>query len=119
MKALYQMAHVVILTSAYEGFPMVIKEGMANGCIPLVTALPGNTSHLRERENALLIFEVAQEDAVVREGITQINWLLENTAARTQLSERCHHYALTHFSRAHFIEQYRDLLLRSAENTAD
>lgn len=119
MKALYQMAHVVILTSAYEGFPMVIKEGMANGCIPLVTALPGNTSHLRERENALLIFEVAQEDAVVREGITQINWLLENTAARTQLSERCHHYALTNFSRAHFIEQYRDLLLRSAENTAD
>ncbi|MBS1643839.1 MAG: glycosyltransferase family 4 protein [Bacteroidetes bacterium] len=118
MKVLYQMAHVVILTSAYEGFPMVIKEGMANGCIPLVTALPGNTSHLREKENALLIFEVAEEDAVVREGIAQINWLLENAAARKQLSEHCHQYAVAHFSKAQFIKQYRDLLLQCSEKGA-
>lgn len=110
MKMLYEAASVIILTSAYEGFPMVIKEGMANGCIPLVTALPGNLTHLRHQENALLINEIADEDLVVKEAIAQLEWLLKNPGERSALSAQAFHYAKEHFSKRKFMEQYRVLL---------
>ncbi len=111
MQALYAASHVIILTSAYEGFPMFIKEGMAQGCIPLVTALPGNKTHLREGENALLITDVTDEDAVVAEGIAQLSRLISDDGLSARLSAAAGQYAQMHFSRSTFASAYRDLLL--------
>ena len=101
---------MILLTSAYEGFPMFIKEGMAQGCIPVVTALPGNKTHLRQGENALLIEEITDEDSVVSAGIAHLKALMENDELRTQLSASAFSYAHQHFGKKNFMKAYNQLL---------
>lgn len=97
MQGIYHQCHVIILTSAYEGFPMVIKEGMANSCIPVITALEGNKTHLVNNVNALLINNFESEDAVVKQGIEQLNALMKNKLLLERLSINCREYAIAHF----------------------
>jgi glycosyltransferase involved in cell wall biosynthesis len=113
MNRLYDLCHVIILTSAYEGFPMVIKEGMAYGCVPLVTALEGNKMHLKNGYNSILIDEFENEDAVVKQGIIQVNLLLNDDRKLKQLSETAHEYAQKHFDKAQFLHAYREFLLNT------
>jgi glycosyltransferase involved in cell wall biosynthesis len=110
MKALYRQADAILLTSAYEGFPMFIKEGMANGCIPIVTALPGNRTHLHHQQNALLIMSVEDEEAVVKEGLQHIQSLLHNAGLKSQLQNSAFNYAKEHFDKKQFTEAYARLL---------
>ncbi len=110
MKKLYESSHVIILTSAYEGFPMVIKEGMANGCIPIVTALPGNLTHLRHGENALLLRNAEDEEDVVAQGIDMTKLLCHDDSLRKNLENSARSYALSHFGKDRFTATYRDLL---------
>jgi glycosyltransferase involved in cell wall biosynthesis len=110
MQSIYAAAHVILLTSAYEGFPMVIKEGMANGCVPVVTALVGNKTHLKQGENALLIESIEDETAVVKEGIACLQQLMQNKDLLSRLSADCRRYASQHFKKAIFESQYQTFL---------
>lgn len=111
MYALYTQCHILILTSAYEGFPMVIKEAMVRGCVPVVTALEGNKTHLTHGMNALLIEAVTDEAAVIEQGIAQIRSLIDTNTVRLQeLSTAAREYAKTHFSKEPFMQAYRKLL---------
>ena len=109
MAALYAQCQALILTSAYEGFPMVIKEAMAYGCVPVVTALEGNKTHLKNGRNALLIEAITDEAAVVQQGIEQIRTLTD-TARLQELSAAARAYAQKHFSKDAFMQAYRQLL---------
>ena len=111
MRELYAQSHVILLTSAYEGFPMFIKEGMAMGCIPVVTALPGNKTHLRGGENALLIENVTNEEAVVTEGIAHLKSLINDPQLRERLSAAAGTYAWATFGKEQFEEAYAKILL--------
>ncbi len=110
MKKLYSECHVILLTSAYEGFPMFIKEGMVQGCLPIVTALPGNKTHLRHEENALLIDAIEDEDAVVQQGIALIERLCAQPEVIDRLSRAAFDYARGHFGSYAFRQSYRQLL---------
>ncbi len=107
MYALYHQCHVILMTSAYEGFPMLIKEGMANGCIPVVTALEGNKSHLFHNENALLIQNPEDEKHVLAEGIHYLKVLTNNLYELERLSGNAYEYARKHFDKANFIAAYK------------
>lgn len=107
MAQLYRQSHILLMTSAYEGFPMFIKEGMANGCIPVVTALEGNKTHLRDNENSLLIENPTDEAYVVEEGINKLTKLINDSEMLVRLSHSAHQYAISHFTRERFIQQYR------------
>lgn len=111
MDELYAGSHVIMLTSAYEGFPMVIKEGMINGCIPLVTALEGNRMHLTHMENALLIDAVEDEEKVVEDGIQHIKWLVQHAVEIPALAKRSYSYAVDHFDKKRFQQIYRAFLI--------
>lgn len=113
MQQLYADCHVILLSSAYEGFPMTIKEGMAQGCIPVVTALPGNKTHLQHGENALLIESIDDEDAVVLQGTAHLKELSADAALRVRLSASAFSYAIKTFSKQYFTSAYRRLLLRN------
>lgn len=111
MYDLYSKCHVLLMTSAYEGFPMLIKEGMANGCIPVVTALEGNKMHLRNEENALLIERPEDEENVVVRGLEHLCRLANNTGELQSLSENCYQYAKANFDKSVFTDKYRTFLL--------
>ena len=113
MAALLSDSDIAVLTSLYEGFPMFIKESMANGCIPLVTALPGNLTHLQDGFNSLLIHEIFDEDRLVLEAIERINLLIGDKALCSRLSRNAYRYARDHFSRLSFIRSYRELFRHS------
>ena len=110
MYHIYLSCHVILMTSAYEGFPMLIKEGMANGCIPVVTALEGNKSHLQNESNSLLILEPENEGNIVPQGLQLIKKLVDNKDLLQSLSYNAHSYAKVHFNKESFIVQYHKLL---------
>ena len=111
MYTVYEQAHVLILTSVYEGFPMVIKEAMACGSVPVVTALEGNRMHLTHNSNALLIESIADEDKVAEEAIKNIHHLVDHPDELKRLSAAAFKYARDHFTKQPFIEKCRALLL--------
>jgi len=111
MIELYKQADSIIMTSAFEGFPMLIKEGMAYGCIPLVTALEGNKTHLTNNDNALLITEIKDEDKLVAECMEQIKYMVTNLSETKRLSANAYNYAKKHFDRNIFLQTYRNFLL--------
>ena len=77
LENIFSISHILLMSSKYEGFPVLIKEAMAHGCVPVVTALPGIMTHLINGENSLLINSVNDEYKVVEEGIQCINLLLK------------------------------------------
>jgi glycosyltransferase involved in cell wall biosynthesis len=111
MGAIQDDCDIALLTSSYEGFPMFIKESMAHGCIPVVTALPGNLMHLQDEINCLLIREIQDEGAVVEQGIAKIELLIKDIPLCERLSLNAYQYARQHFTREIFSRQYRVLLV--------
>jgi L-malate glycosyltransferase len=111
MTAVFAGSNIALLTSLYEGFPMFIKESMANGCIPIVTDLPGYRSHLTDGINCLLIHEIKDEEAIIKEGIEKITGLENNKNLLTRISQSAYAYARDHFSKASFNSSYRKLLV--------
>jgi L-malate glycosyltransferase len=111
MAALMAKSDIALLTSSYEGFPMFIKESMANGCIPVVTALPGNLMHLKDRFNSMLIHEILDEKKLIEEGIHIIMELTKDKNLCVQLSAEAYYYAKQHFSRDEFNKAYRELFM--------
>jgi len=110
METLFSESHILLMTSAYEGFPVLIKEAMAHGCVPVVTALPGILTHLQDGENSLLIQSVSDEQKVVEEGIRHIQFLLQQNQVLKKISRTCFDYASRHFSKKPFYQAYAELL---------
>lgn len=119
MDLIYSQHHIILLTSAFEGFPMVIKEGMANGCVPLVTALEGNKTHLTHLQNAYLIGEIENEEEVVQQGISLVERILSHPEEFTGIQANAYRYAATHFTKEAFRSSYRNLLLPSQSSPND
>jgi len=110
MNKIFSSGHVLLMTSAYEGFPVLVKEAMAFGCVPVVTALPGMMTHLTDGENSLLIKSVTEEAKVIEEGIRHIHFLLENKGMLEKMSTVCFEYAKRHFDKKSFSQSYAELL---------
>lgn len=113
MYALYNQCHAIIMTSAWEGFPMLVKESMACGCIPVVTGLNGIKSHLRHMETALFMEQPENEEGVVKQGIELLQYLTSDIHIAT-LSAHCYAYAREHFDKKIFTEKIRKFLLGQA-----
>ena len=110
LERIFSEGHILLMTSAYEGFPVLIKEAMAHGCVPVVTALPGILTHLTDGENSLLIKSVLDEQKVIEEGIGNIQLLLQKKQVLEKMSRSCFEYAKNHFSKKPFYQAYAELL---------
>ena len=107
MYALHQQMDVLIMTSAFEGFPLVIQEAMANGAVPLVTAVDVIPEHIVHGENGFLINNPQNEKEVVKSAILQLKQICHNTYNLKSISKNAFEYAKNNFDEDTFNSAYR------------
>jgi len=79
---LLRESHVFVLPSAFEGLPVSVLEAMANGCVPVVTAIRSGIPELiRDGENGFVV-SVGDVDAIV----SRIRTLEADDACRVRMS---------------------------------
>ena len=108
LAAFYKQLTFLLITSEYEGFPMVIMESMAQGVIPISTNVGGISEHITNNKNGILINEL-DENKIVEKFCYSIFQLIENAKLRNDLSYNSVLYAQEHFSIGQFIMNYRKL----------
>lgn len=108
---IYQQSDILILTSAYEGLPIVVMDMMARGKIVLSTAVDGIPDYVTHQQNGLLI-TATDEEKIIQEAIELIEIVISNPALKKTIGENSHRYALQHFSGEVFCKSYRDIIYR-------
>jgi glycosyltransferase involved in cell wall biosynthesis len=106
----YNESDILILTSSEEGFPMVVMEAMARGCLILATPVGDLPVHIRQGEEGFLFSSVQNEETILIEGVILIRKLLGDAMLCHRISEHNIMYAKDHFNLLTFEESYRDLL---------
>lgn len=111
LHAIQQASDVLLLTSAFEGLPMVVMEMMAFGKVVVSTAVNAIPDYITHMENGLLIKSI-EEDAIVEEGIELLRLLIEQPALKSALGRRSVEIAIQKFGGEVFCREYRKVLLR-------
>lgn len=114
---IYQQAHIIIITSTTEGFPLAIEEGMSRGCAVIATPVGDIPIHVKHNENGFLFSSVLNEALIVDEGVSFISLLAEEKTLLLQTGERNRKYAYENFSIETFNDRYQQLFnkLRSKQ----
>jgi glycosyltransferase involved in cell wall biosynthesis len=105
----YDNAHMLLLSSSREGFPLVIMEAMMHGVVPVSTNVGGISEHVFSGENGFLINENASPK-IVEEFIRIINDMKEDRDNLNWIMQNAHDYAMKNFRKEEFISSYRKLL---------
>lgn len=109
MKRIYQEADVLLMTSSFEGLPIVVMQMMAHGKTVVSTAVNGIPDYIHHMENGLLIKATA-ENEIINEGSAYIEMLQKDPALRTKLGKRSREIAIEKFSMNIFCKIYRQWL---------
>jgi glycosyltransferase involved in cell wall biosynthesis len=80
---IYTKAHINILPSSSEGFPKVIAEGAAFGCIPLVTDLSSINQYIQDGENGFLLQDTNKETIIEKLNLIAMSSNLKNISLST------------------------------------
>lgn len=106
---IYNKNDILILTSAYEGLPIVVMEMMARGKIIVSTAVGGIPDYISDNENGLLITNIDEEE-IVTESVHKLQQLAKNDALRNLLSQNAYTFALNRFGEESFCKAYNKIL---------
>ena len=101
---------ILLMTSAWEGFPLVIMEAMAFGAIPLVSNIDAIPEHIKHGENGYLLEHTIDENAMAKEAVNLISSLVKNRNELSINSQKGFQYASIHFGAKVFEEQYREIM---------
>jgi glycosyltransferase involved in cell wall biosynthesis len=107
---IYAAAHLLILTSSTEGFPLVVIEAMAWGCAVLATPVGDIPLHVKPGVNGFLFDAVNNESAIITEGVNHILELKNNRAALETMTANNINYAKHNFAIENFNEAYRETI---------
>ena len=110
INSIYSRAHLLVVTSNTEGFPMVVIEAMANGCAIIATPVGDIPLHVKNNENGFLFSSVDDESTIIHEGYEKILWLKNNPEQWKKISETNIRYAADYFGIEQFNSAYRSLL---------
>ena len=110
MEQIYQQSDVLIMTSAFEGLPIVVMKMMAYGKVVLSTAVNGIPDYIRHMDNGLLIEAVTDEVQVVEQGVELLRLLVKDPALKKGLGQQSHEDAARLFSNQAFCAAYREVL---------
>lgn len=110
MDRIYRQSDVLILTSAFEGLPIVVMKMMAYGKVVLSTAVNGIPDYIEHMKNGLLIWET-NESEIVMKGIELLRVVISDPKLKKALGEKSRDIATRKFSRKVFCKTYRQILL--------
>lgn len=109
IREIYSKAHILVLTSSTEGFPMVIMEAMAHGCVVLSTAVGDISYHVKNNENGFLFSNTEDGSTIINEAIEKIIWLKNNRHELNRMAENNISYANHNFGIEKFNKNYQYL----------
>lgn len=106
---IYKSADILILTSIFEGFPLVVMEAMARGLAIISTAVGDVPVHVKDEENGFVIQDIGNEKEIIQKGIICINRLSEDRELLKKISDNNIEYAFKNFGLKTFTENYKTL----------
>lgn len=109
LQKIYEESDVLIMTSSFEGLPIVVMEMMARGKIIITTAVNGLPDYIQHRVNGFLITKTGEDD-IVREGVSYIEELTQNKAEQNTMGAKSREIAIEKFSYQKFCHQYRMIM---------
>jgi L-malate glycosyltransferase len=111
MQSIYRQSDVLILTSAYEGLPLVVMYMMAYGKVVLSTAVNGIPDYISHMQNGLLI-QAKEENDIIEEAMQYLRELIDDPALKYTLGKQSREIALKKFGGELFCQEYRKILVR-------
>lgn len=106
----YQQSDVLLLTSSFEGLPIVVMDMMARGKIVVSTAVGGIPDYIIPGKTGFLITET-EEDKIVAQGVNYLTELAFDSSVKDRIGQDAYQYALAHFSEEQFCIAYRRFML--------
>jgi glycosyltransferase involved in cell wall biosynthesis len=110
LNAWYQSAHIILVTSYREGFPMVLMEAMGYGVAPICTQVGGIPEYIKNGENGWLVPAEQGEAAIVEQFVSQLATLLKDPGLAAAVAAQAYATARQHFSMEVFTAHYRQLI---------
>ena len=111
MNQVYREADVLLLTSAYEGLPMVVIQMMAHAKPIISTAVNGIPDYIEHMKNGLLIY-TKDEAEIINEGTKFVELLFQQSQLRIEMGMESRKIAVQRFSRGIFNKKYQELILK-------
>lgn len=109
--AFHRSHDILLMSSAFEGFPLVIMEAMAFGAVPLVPAIDAIPEHIKNGENGYLLPNAVDEAVLVDDAVERLRYLSEHPETLPSISKNAYEYAKTAFSAERFRLAYREVIL--------
>lgn len=103
---IYNNADILILTSAYEGLPIVIMDAMARGKVVMSTAVDGIPDYIDHLQTGLLIYELTNEAEIINEAIGLIQLIKHNPDLKFEIGKNARKFANEKFSHKNFADSY-------------
>lgn len=83
----YKRASILVLTSEYEGFGLVIVEGMSFGVVPVVLgSYSAIYDILKNKDNGIIVSYDKQAGFHAEEMASEVSWLMEHSAEREKMA---------------------------------
>ena len=105
----YCKSHILIITSLFEGFPLVVMEAMARGLAIISTPVGDIPKHVKTGTNGFIIDELLNEDEIVRQGLKYVLELKNDEKLLMTISASNIDYAFKNFGLATFNSKYKSL----------
>ncbi len=106
LNELYEKSHIFCLPSLSEGFPKVLAESAAFGCVPIVSDISCIGQYILHEENGFLLKEISSEEIV-----WSIRQLLENKVLAKSYSAAVNKIADS-FTYEHYTERIQNNILK-------
>lgn len=111
LDTVYKSAHLLLITSIVEGFPMVIIEGMANGVVPISTNVGEIPDYISEdKETGILIDNTLSESEIVISFVEKIKSSVLQPDLLTHYGKKGFEMVKDRFSPRNFGIAYQEIL---------
>ncbi len=109
LNGIYKQSDVLILTSAFEGLPVVVMQMMAYGKVVVSTKVNGIPDYIFHGDNGYLL-DAESEAGIVKQGVTYLSRLIEQPELIREFGDRSRKMAIARFSNEAFCKSYLDIL---------